>query len=589
MKCFKTILVAVLFPAAIFSPAAAVEVKSDPRVELCSLVFYLAGAREYSMCRLPAYLDKVNSWFAEFKGHEIVPFIQQLRREHGVSYDAVMKAAILIRSVDKIEPLLNLDEILPAYEERWQKEKLLQFYALLADFAQKSRFMQFYDENAGLFKATEESAKSLLAEHKLQNWFDKSFPEVNADFILVPAYINGPACYGPGLKLDGRNYFYCIFGVSQIDDNGMPVFSESAVQTIFHEFCHSHTNPLADKYFSELEKSCSKMFELAKEELTDQAYGTSRILLYESLVRACTGAFVQETLSAADYGAFINKQEKLGFYWIEPLAMQIYEFRQKNISLETSFPEIIALLNGYAGNSAANVAEIRQKWEAEFDRISKNSPRIIESSIKNSETGVSEKLATFTIKFDRQMLKQWAVIDTQDMPEIPGEAGFDKSMTIFSVPVKLDPAKNYTIQLNSTDIYGFKDSNGNPLIPTTIRFRTRELSAEELAAVEKERPRIVRIVPDNGAQSVAPATDKIVIEFSEPMQNSWSLVGGGEPFPEVSGSLYYDQTGKILIVPVKLKPDHNYWLWINSEKFTGFCNKAGIPVLPQKYEFKTAR
>ena len=155
--------------------------------------------------------------------------------------------------------------------------------------------------------------------------------------------------------------------------------------------------------------------------------------------------------------------------------MQIYELRQKNISLKTGFPEIIALLNGYAGNSAANVAEIRQKWEAEFDKICKNSPRIIESSIKNSETGVSEKLATFTIKFDRQMLKQWAVIDTPDMPEIPGKAGFDESMTIFSVPIKLKPAKNYTIQLNSTGIYGFKDSRGNPLIPTTISFRTREL------------------------------------------------------------------------------------------------------------------
>ncbi|HAE40544.1 MAG TPA: hypothetical protein DCG57_18210, partial [Candidatus Riflebacteria bacterium] len=263
MKSFKAILVAILFAAAIFAPAAAVEVKSDPRVELCSLVFYLAGAKEYSMCRIPAYLEKVNSWFAEFKEHEIVPYIQQLRREHGVSHDAVMKAAILIRSVDRIEPLLNLDDILPDYEERWQKEKLLKFYSLLADFAQKSRFVQFYDENTALFKAAEESARRLLARHNLQGWFDKSFPGTNANFILVPAYINGPSCYGPGLQVEGRNYSYCIPGVSQIDVNGMPVFAESALQTIFHEFCHSHTNPLADKYFSELEKSCDKMFDLA--------------------------------------------------------------------------------------------------------------------------------------------------------------------------------------------------------------------------------------------------------------------------------------------------------------------------------------
>jgi hypothetical protein len=46
----------------------------DPRVELFSVLFRLAGAPEYQQGRVPAYAQTVDAWFAPYRNHDVVQY-----------------------------------------------------------------------------------------------------------------------------------------------------------------------------------------------------------------------------------------------------------------------------------------------------------------------------------------------------------------------------------------------------------------------------------------------------------------------------------------------------------------------------------
>jgi hypothetical protein len=81
------------------------EVGVDPRVELVSLLFRLAGNREYNQCRVPLYNADVEAQFGKFRDHPAVQLAHRLRQQQGVSYDACMGMAILLSNA--FDPMLT--------------------------------------------------------------------------------------------------------------------------------------------------------------------------------------------------------------------------------------------------------------------------------------------------------------------------------------------------------------------------------------------------------------------------------------------------------------------------------------------------
>jgi len=46
------------------------------------------------------------------------------------------------------------------------------------------------------------------------------------------------------------------------DDEGLPVYTDRVVNIAIHEFLHSYCNPLADKYYDEMEENARIFFDL---------------------------------------------------------------------------------------------------------------------------------------------------------------------------------------------------------------------------------------------------------------------------------------------------------------------------------------
>jgi Peptidase family S41/Tricorn protease C1 domain/Bacterial Ig-like domain len=100
-------------------------------------------------------------------------------------------------------------------------------------------------------------------------------------------------------------------------------------------------------------------------------------------------------------------------------------------------------------------------------------------------------------------------------------------------------------------------------------------------------PKVVEAKPDSGALGVDPATKEIRVKFDQPMsKGGMSVVGGGPKFPEMVGEPSWpdDQT---IVIGVKLKPNHDYWLSINNASFQNFKNAAGESATPYPIQFRT--
>ena len=101
-------------------------------------------------------------------------------------------------------------------------------------------------------------------------------------------------------------------------------------------------------------------------------------------------------------------------------------------------------------------------------------------------------------------------------------------------------------------------------------------------------PRVIEAIPDNGDVAVDPGVTEIRIVFDQPMRHDrYSVVGGGESFPEITGGLRWVDPAT-LVIPVRLRPDHAYWLSVNNKRFRNFQNLDGEAAAPYPIRFRTS-
>ncbi len=440
----------------------------DPRVELLSIIFRLAGNPEYSQGRIEKYTADVEKHFGPHREHEVVRMARKLRQSRGVSYDAVMCLAVHVQDAFELEERVAFEPRCSSLDQRWRTAEAREFLVAARDFVKQSAFQQFIASHQTLYQSAEDRLRNVLNEHAHLEWFDQFFGgRPQTQFTVAIGLLNGGGCYGPHVQLAaGREEVYCILGAWSADKNGDPQFDESMLGTVIHEFCHSYANAIVDQHESALKPAGERIFPHVQAAMHRQAYGNWKTMMYESLVRACTIRYSQKyqgTLAAMNQ-TLADQQRQ--FLWIGELTALLGTYenqRDQYPTLETFAPRIVAFFDQYAEKVAQVQADMRAKQ-----------PRVVSITPVNGATDVDPALATLQVVFDRPMKDQsWSLVGGgPNFPELAGKAFYDPTRKIWSAPVRLKPHWTYECLLNADQFTGFQGEDGTPLAPVRVTFKT---------------------------------------------------------------------------------------------------------------------
>lgn len=366
--------------------------RTDNRVELLSIVFRLAGNREYNMSQFKLYTDKIDSYFAPYKEHELIEFAQGLRQERGVSYDAVMSMAIHLDN--DLNPLIEFTDKIP--ESRWGKDNAYKFVELLKKFYKDADCEKFFKENEAMY--AEASRRFLPVYEDLDLSWYKTFYGKEADekFIIINALATGGGNYGAAITPPGgKREVYAIMGAWSMDSIGMVVYGKNGYfSTLIHEFNHSFVNHLIDKNDSALKDSGEKIFGKVKEKMASQAYGNWKTVMYEALVRAAVIKYMKDhNFDQVDIARETGQQLSRGFIWIRELVEELEKYdknRSKYPTLESYMPNIVAAYKTYADN-----------MDKYAEQVENMKPKVVSiEGIVNGDTNVDAATETITVNFN---------------------------------------------------------------------------------------------------------------------------------------------------------------------------------------------
>jgi hypothetical protein len=100
-------------------------------------------------------------------------------------------------------------------------------------------------------------------------------------------------------------------------------------------------------------------------------------------------------------------------------------------------------------------------------------------------------------------------------------------------------------------------------------------------------PKVVRTVPENGADNVNPKLRQIRIVFDQDMdQRGYSICGGGPKYPKTVGNPRWGNK-RTIVMRVRLAANHDYELSVNCPSYKHFTNIQGEAVEPYPIKFRT--
>ncbi|HWQ92843.1 MAG TPA: DUF4932 domain-containing protein [Clostridia bacterium] len=461
-------------PGAESGAAPDLHIAVDSRVELLSLVFRLAGNPEYNQARVASYASEADQHFAPFRDHSAIELARRLRNTQGISYDACMSMAVHLTDGESLQLRVPLDPWPEGLDSRWTPQSARNFVNQIQQFAKDSAFHDFFQAHKPLYQTTTNRLSELMKKSMHLDWFNDFFGErPRSRFTLIPGLLNGGACYGARCaESSGTTELFCILGVWQTDAEGLPVFNNSMLSTVVHEFSHSYANPVIDGCRRELAAAGTALYKPVSQRMRAQAYGNAHTMLCESLVRACQVRYHHRFDGPDAARKAIAGEVKRGFLWMEELAAVLAQYetnRQAFPTLASFSPRLVDFFNNYATSF-----ETRQK------ALDAARPKVVSIIPANGATNVDPATAEIQVKFDRPMKdKAWAFVGGgPHCPETTGKPHYDTTRTTWTVPVKLRPDWNYEFRLNSENFEAFQSETGAILQSVQVNFSTRGASGK---------------------------------------------------------------------------------------------------------------
>ncbi len=359
-------------PAMYRTNVGKITIEVDPRVELIGIVFRLSGNPEYNDGTLRPYAKAIERHFGDFDNHPVVKMAVRLRNTRLMSCDGPMSLAV---HIDENYRLRKTSEKWPStLDYRWENQETAEFLEKLRQFAAETKFDEFFKAQAHIYEQGIRPCESVMRQKAVEinhpspvferilgmdfgEWLSAFFGIENmGDLKLVLGFVNGFANYGPRFETGDTSEKYAIIGMRPFDPANTVIFMPQQVVTVAHEFCHSFTNPIVDKYMDQMQPAGEKLFAAQGSVLRTRGYHNWKSVMYETAVRACVASFIRDSIIRPGLMEYYLKREvRHGFAWTEEMGNLLNTYMNnpdKYPTFESFFPEFVKYLNEYTRKTA---------------------------------------------------------------------------------------------------------------------------------------------------------------------------------------------------------------------------------------------
>ena len=352
----KYLLIIVLLFSAFYVKAQSISVQVSENVELMSIISRMAGYPEYNMDIAGKYIKDIDAYFNEHTHHPAVKYMHKLRRENGISYDAVMSMAVHLKNHDGTFSLIEED--VPTLEKRWKNVDKTEFLSHLNDFYKDTEFNKFFKAHKSLYEKGLDSYRNNVMKYLDTDWYSDFYGNKPQEtFSVIIGFCNGGGNYGVNRKITGKDKeVFAIVGY-YVNKEDVPMYDKEYLPTLVHEFNHSFINYLLDEnkypnHVKQLEQAATDLFESSRWSMSKQAYGNWKTMINESLVRAAVICYMlDKEYKIEDVKKELSEQVQRNFRWMPELVtlMRKYEKNQDRYgNLEKYYPDIISFFTDYA-------------------------------------------------------------------------------------------------------------------------------------------------------------------------------------------------------------------------------------------------
>lgn len=442
------VILAFLLGSAVAASAQAWRAGIDSRVELMSILFRLAGNQEYRQCRVPAYDQAIEKYFAPFRNHDAV----QLAHSLAIGFDAPMKLAVSLGDVVSLSELMPLDRPL-LYGGRARD-----FLAGARKFVGETNFQAFLQSQQPLFAATDARLQAFIRDQADLGWFASFFgPPSPARLTIVPGMANGAPSYAARfIDASGALEIYAIPGVSKVDPDGVPVFDSDWRIVMVHELAEVYASAAAGKFVAQMQAPAGRIYQAVAPAMQRQSYGNWRIMLDQSLARAVTIEYVIAHDGPEAARAVVWKENAKSFFWMGDLVNLLETYRkdrQQYPTFESFLPRVVEFFN----DAAPTIRDV----------VDRQQPKVISTSIADGASDVDPATKGIVVRFSMPMNR----VGPARSAKMSG-GRFDSSGTAVTIPVTLEPQRDYAIPLRWSGGQEFLSADGVPLPVVVLRFRT---------------------------------------------------------------------------------------------------------------------
>lgn len=328
----------------------------DPRVELLSIVFRLAGNPEYNMKFAKKYVDDIHTYFDPYKTDPLISFAKELAEEKNMGFSKVMfLAAHLNFSNQKFSLIKEKESNLTG---KWDKADAQKFVTLLNHFYRSSKFEHFFNSHKAFYDEATRQFDLSVSEFD-QKWYLDYYGDHEVDYKVVLGLGDGGANYGPSVTPIGKKRLvYAVMGSWTFNAASEPLFPKETYLTyLIHEFNHSFVDHILENNSSieaQLKRSGEILLEAEKNEMRQEGYEDWHSLINESLVRASVVRYMIDHQDAdQSVQEEILKQQKKGFLWTKDLVTLLGEYESSRLvypTFKSFYPKLVAFFDTQAKN-----------------------------------------------------------------------------------------------------------------------------------------------------------------------------------------------------------------------------------------------